>query len=136
LSVGLTEIGGEWNSAGMKCPDVSATVSFTGLVNIWMITVTTLGLKVHNTQPWKGEAQKVSKNLSERIAKRKVILVSTDDPFDKAYKVAERETSLVSERNFDKKDSKLKTGPSAKFQKLSETGERKSKVLEKAETKD
>ena len=34
LSVGLTEIGGEWNASGMKCPDVSATVSFTGSLNI------------------------------------------------------------------------------------------------------
>ena len=135
LSVGLTEIGGEWNSAGMKCPDVSATVSFTGLVNIWMITVTTRGLKVHNTQPWKGEARKVLKNLSEKATKRKVILLSTDDPFDKAYKVAEREISLVSERNFDKEDSILEEGPSSKIRKLSELSV-KTKVLEKVETKD
>jgi hypothetical protein len=51
LSVKLTEVETEHTAAGLKCQKVSATVSFTGLMNIWMITVSTRGLKEYNRKP-------------------------------------------------------------------------------------
>ena len=57
LSVELTSIEAELNGKGKKAPAICATVSFTGLVNIFVISVTTRQLVV--TQPWKNEAESV-----------------------------------------------------------------------------
>ena len=61
LSVELTTLETELNSNNRKAPAVCATISFTGLVNIFVISVTTRQLVV--TQPWKDEAEKVRNAL-------------------------------------------------------------------------
>ena len=81
LSVKLTEVETEHTAAGLKCQNVSATVSFTGLMNVWMITVSTRGLKEYNKKPWGDEARKVLKNLPVKV--RKVVLLPEDDPIEK-----------------------------------------------------
>jgi hypothetical protein len=59
--VELTTLETELNSNNRKAPAVCATISFTGLVNIFVISVTTRQLVV--TQPWKDEAEKVRNAL-------------------------------------------------------------------------
>ena len=54
LSIELTTLEVEQNSKGKKSPAICATNSFTGLVNIFVISVTTRQLVVR--QPWKNEA--------------------------------------------------------------------------------
>ena len=61
----------------MKCQDVSATISFTGVMNIWQITLSTRNLKKPNKRPWTEMANEVLKNLP--VKKRKVIIGPEDD---------------------------------------------------------
>ena len=62
LSVELTSVEAELNGKGKKAPAICATLSFTGLVNIFVISVTTRQLVV--TQPWKNEADTVRMALN------------------------------------------------------------------------
>ena len=62
LSIELTTLEVEQNSKGKKSPAICATISFTGLVNIFVISVTTRQLVVR--QPWKNEAEEVKKAMA------------------------------------------------------------------------
>ena len=111
LSAKLTEVETEHTAAGLKCQNVSATISFTGLMNIWMITVSTRGLKEYNKRPWGDEARKVMKNLPEKV--RKVILLPEDDLMDEE---AERQVSFTESSEVG--NSSLEGEPIKKVRKL------------------
>ena len=112
LSIELTTVGTESNQRKRKAPAVCATISFTGLLNIFVISVTTRQLAAGRTQPWKEEAESVTKALSAETGPADDLVLDSEmtDLVDKQDMVVDNEVVSTDEGELFEEVTRSVTG--------------------------